>query len=83
MTLQPYGPEELDQFALQMLDLASILREMANHSREHGITDLAVHDKKAQQWYANLDDWAHKTHADLEVRILQVRAKRRATSAGK
>ena len=56
MTLQPYEPAKLDQFALQLLDLAAILRDMANRSREHGITDLALHDKKAQQWYDQLED---------------------------
>lgn len=83
MTLQPYGPEELDQFALRLLDLAVIVREMANSSREHGITDLALHDKKAQEWCSRLDDWAHRAQADLEVKIRQARARRRAISAGK
>ena len=69
MTLQRYNPNDLDQFALRLLDLAAIMREMANSGREHGIFDLAVHDKKAQ--------------ADLEVRIRQSRAKRRAISAGR
>ena len=80
MTLQPYEPAKLDQFALQLLDLAAILREMANRSREHGITDLALHDKKAQQWYGQLEDWGHKAQAQVEVKIRQARAKRRAQS---
>ena len=81
MTLQRYNPQELDQFALRLLDLAAMLREMANISRENGITDVALHDKKAQEWCAKLEDWLHKTRADLDVRIHQARAKRRAISA--
>jgi len=81
MTLQPYGPEKLDQFALNLLDLAAVMRKMANQSRERGITDLALHDKKARYWYDNLANWVHKAQSDLEVRILQSRAKRRARTA--
>ena len=80
MTLQPYEPARLDQFALQLLDLAAILRDMANRSREHGITDLALHDKKAQQWCGQLEDWAHKAQAQVDVKIRQARAKQRALS---
>ena len=82
MTLQPYGPEKLDQFALRLLDLASIMREMANSIREHGIDNLALHDKKAQEWCVRLDEWAHKSQAELEVKIRQLRARRRALSTG-
>jgi hypothetical protein len=82
MTLQPYGPGKLDQFALHLLDLAAALREMAHSSREHGVTDLALHDKKALEWRARLDQWVHRAQADLEVKIRQARAKRRAVSAG-
>jgi hypothetical protein len=81
MTLQPYGPERLDQFALRLLDLAAIVRKMAADSREHEVTDLALHDKKALEWLARLDDWGHKAEAELDVRIRQARARRRALSA--
>ena len=81
MTLQRYDPHRLDQFALRLLDLATMVREMANASREHGIADLALHDKKGQEWCAKLEDWLHRAQADLEVRIRQARAKRRALSA--
>lgn len=83
MTLQRYSPEKLDQFALRLLDLAAIVREMANTSREQRITDLALHEKKAQEWCGKLEDWAHKAQADLDVRVRQARAKRRALSAGR
>jgi hypothetical protein len=81
MTLQRYSPHKLDQFALRLVDLAAMMREMANSCREHGIADLALHDKKALEWSAKLEQWLHKTQADLEVRIRQARAKRRALSA--
>jgi hypothetical protein len=81
MTLQPYDPRKLDQFALQLLDIAAIMREMANESREHRVAELTLHDKKAREWCANLEDWAHKARSDLDGRIRQARAKRRAISA--
>lgn len=81
MTLQPYGPDRLDQFALRLLDVAAVMREMANRYREHGVTDLALHDKKAREWCDRLDQWVHKSRAELEVKIRQARAKRRALSA--
>ncbi len=79
MTLQTYDPQQLDQLALRLLDLAAAVRGTACRSREHGITDLALHDKKALEWCAKLEQWAHRTNADLEVRILQERGQRRAS----
>ena len=81
MTLQRYDPHKLDQFALRLFDLAAMMREMAATSREHGIADLAVHDKKALEWCTKLEDWLHKAQADLEVKVRQSRARRRAISA--
>ena len=81
MTLQAYSPTELDQFALRLLDLAAMVREMANRSRESGIADLPLHDKKALQWCGNLEQWAQKTQAELELRILQQKAEQRGRAA--
>jgi hypothetical protein len=81
MTLKVYDPQKLDRFALRLLDIAVEVRKMAHQSREYGITDLAVHDKKAAEWCANLEQWARKTQADLEVRILQDKAERRGRAA--
>jgi hypothetical protein len=83
MTLQTYDPQELDQFALRLLDLAAIIRQMANRSREHEIVDLALHDKKALEWCVKMEQWAHKTQADLEVRILQRKAEQRGRAAAR
>lgn len=81
MTLKPYNPDMLDQFALRLLDLAALLREMANRSREYQIEDFAVHDKKAREWYASLERWVRKSQAELELKIIDARASRRALSA--
>ena len=80
MTLQPYGPEKLDQFALRLLDLAGVVREMAHISREHEIVDLTLHDKKALEWYTNLDDWAHKARAELDAKVRHAQSRRRNSS---
>lgn len=82
MTLQRYDPDRLNEFALRLLDLAAAFRHMANRSRENAITDLALHDKKAIEWCAKLEQWSHKTRADLEVRILQERGRHRSLSLG-
>jgi DnaJ-domain-containing protein 1 len=81
MTLELYDPDRLDQLALRLLDLAAIMRDMANRSREHGIADLTIHDKKALDWCAKLDHWAHKSQAEVEIRVRQAMAERRALSA--
>ena len=55
MTLQTYGPQNLDHLALRLLDIAAIVREMANLGREHGVADLALHDKKALESCVKLE----------------------------
>jgi hypothetical protein len=81
MTLKPYNPDALDQFALRLLDLAAIMREMGKRSRECEIDDFCLHDKKAREWFHNLERWVRKSQAELEMRILEARARRRAFSA--
>jgi hypothetical protein len=81
MTLQTYNPQELDQFALRLLDVAAVVRQMAHNSREYGIADLALHDKKALEWCVNLERWTRRVQADLEVRILQDKAEQRGRAA--
>ena len=80
MTLKTYDPSQLDQFALRLLDMAAIMRRMANRSREHDVADFPLHDKKALEWCAKLEQWAHKTQADLEVKIIQDQAEHRGSS---
>jgi hypothetical protein len=81
MTLEPYDPRKLDEFALRLLDLAGVMRGMARRSRHYQVEDLALHDKKAQEWCTKLGHWARKAQADLEMRIAEARAQRRADSA--
>jgi hypothetical protein len=83
MTLQPYDPQKLDQLSLRLLDLAASVRQMAIRSREYGIADLALHDKKALEWCIKMEQWTHKTQADLEVRILQHKAELRGREAAR
>lgn len=82
MTLTPYSPDKLDALSLRLLDLASVLRRMSRTSREHEIDDLTLHDRKVQQWCANLERWAHKASAELDLRVLETRTDRRARSTG-
>ena len=81
MTLKSYDPGMLDQFALRLLDLAAIVREMANRSREYQLHGFSLHDKKAREWYENLERWVRKSQAELEMRIIETRARRRALAA--
>ena len=80
VTLTPYDPALLDQLALRLLDLAGLLRQMAQRSREHGVRQVRLHDKKALEWIARLERWARKSAADLEMEIIEVRATRKAMS---
>jgi len=80
MTLNPYDPAMLDRFALRLLDLAAEVRRMAHASREHTIDDFALHDKKALEWISNLERWVRKATADLEMRVIESRASRRAVA---
>jgi len=81
MTLKPYDPGKLDQFALRLLDLAGQMREMSHLCREYRIDDFALHDKKANEWCDNLDRWVRKARAELEMRAIELRAAHRARAA--
>ena len=60
MTRKSYYPEMLDEWALRLLDLAVVLRQMAATSRANQVTELALHDKKAGEWYDQLERWARR-----------------------
>lgn len=81
MTLKPYDAGKLDQFALRLLDVAAVMREMARQSRHNQVEDFALHDKKAHEWCANLERWARRAQAELEMEIIDARAGQRALSA--
>jgi hypothetical protein len=78
MTLKPYDASALDEFALRLLDLASIMRAMAKTSREYGIEDFCLHDKKAREWCQNLERWIRKSEAELQMMVIEARGRRRA-----
>lgn len=81
MTLHPYSPDKLDQLALRLFDQAAAMREMALFCREFQIADLALHDKKANEWCAHLERWTRKARAELQLRALDLRASQRAEIA--
>ncbi len=82
MTRKSYNPEMLDEWALRLLDLAAILRQMAAASRANQVTELTLHDKKALEWCDQLERWARRAQADLELKIHANRAVRRAQLIG-
>ena len=81
MTLQPYTPERLDQLALRVLDVCSRLRGMALRVRGESVDEFLLHDKKALEWLAHLEEWAQKSEADIELALLRQRGTRRAGDA--
>ncbi len=78
MTLQPYDPEKLDQFALQLLDLASVLRRMAELSREEQVDGFRLNDRKAREWIEKLSNWVPKAESDLNTFVHKSRGARLA-----
>ncbi len=81
MTLQPYTPDRLDQLALRVFDVSSRLRGMALHARGDGVDEFQLHDKKALEWLAHLEEWAQKSEADLDLALVRHRGTRRAGEA--
>ena len=83
MTLIPYKPEKLDELALRALDLAASLREMATKCRENDVPLAELHDRKALEWLGRLEEWAQKSSAELDMRIIGHRGARRARQPDK
>ena len=81
MTRQPYTPDRLDQLALRVLDVCSRLRSMALRVRGESVDEFLLHDKKALEWLAHLEEWAQKSEADIELALLRQRGTRRAGEA--
>ncbi|HEX4144600.1 MAG TPA: hypothetical protein VHY91_13930 [Pirellulales bacterium] len=81
MTRQAYTPDRLDQLALRVLDVSSRLRSMALRVRGEAIDEFLLHDKKALEWLAHLEEWAQKSDADIELALLRQRGTRRAGEA--
>jgi hypothetical protein len=81
MTLIPHSPATLDALALRLLDVAALVRGMANSSRENRIESLPLHGNKAQEWMGRLEEWAHDGAARLELQIMRERGTRRSQLA--
>ncbi len=67
--------------ALRLLDVAALVREMANSSRENHIESLPLHSNKAQEWMGRLEEWAHDGAARLELQVMRERGARRSQLA--
>jgi hypothetical protein len=78
MTLESYEPQEFDELALRLLDIASTLRRLAVRCRQEQLESMAVNDRKALEWLGNVEAWASKAEADLELAILKQRGAQRA-----
>jgi hypothetical protein len=83
MTLDPYTPDRLDEVALRLLDVCSLLRSMARRARDEQLPEFALHDKKALEWLGNLEEWAHKSVTDFEHSLIRHRGTQRAIKAAK
>jgi hypothetical protein len=81
MTLKAYTATDLDGFALRLLDLAGMVREMSRKARESAVDAIPLNDKKALEWCGRLEQWAIRAQADLDSKIHITRAVRRAQVA--
>jgi hypothetical protein len=78
MTLTPFTPETLDGLALRLLDLAAMLRDMANTTRDHDVSGFQLHVNKVNEWLAHLENWGHDGQAKLETLLIKQRGAQRA-----
>lgn len=78
MTLITYDADRLDEAALRTLDVAAILRGMAQRCRDEEIAEFPLHDKKAMEWLAKLEVWAHEARTRLDLVVMQHRGAKRA-----
>ncbi len=71
MTLIPYQADQFDRLALRFLDLAAVFREIARRTRDERIEQVAVHDKKANEWIAKLEFWAEEARQRFELAAMR------------
>jgi len=71
MTLAVFPPQRLDDLALRMLDLAGLVRHMAEECRKHRLNDFQLHGQKIDEWLSNLEDWAHDGKARLQAELIR------------
>jgi Xaa-Pro aminopeptidase len=80
MTRETYSPDRIDRLALRVFDCAADLRAIAEQMRSEQLDALVLHDKKALEYLARLEDWIHKGHAVFQVEARRARGQRRARS---
>ena len=68
MTLTPFPPNALDELALRLLDVATLVRRMANSARESGVQDFHLHGNKAHEWLDNLEQWTYEAAGRLDAK---------------
>jgi len=78
MTLQQYGPERFDDIALRLIDLAALMREMAEQHREGKVKALALNDRKLREWLGNIEAWAEQARGRQQTEIIRQRGIERA-----
>jgi hypothetical protein len=80
MTLLPFKPEDLDTLALRFLDLAALMRGMANSSRENELDGFSLHVNKVNEWLGHLEEWAIEGQGKLDTALMKQQGRRRAQS---
>ena len=78
MTLETYEPARIDALSLRLLDVAVALRQISRLARDEGLDEVPLHDRKAQEWLARLEEWAHDADARVRRAALSRRAHDRA-----
>jgi hypothetical protein len=82
MTLESYKSDDFDELSLRLFDLSARLRTMARRSREEQLASIALHDRKALEWVAKLEEWLNRLEPDFEHELIKNRGKRLARRAG-
>ncbi|MGE0607536.1 MAG: hypothetical protein AB7O62_10610 [Pirellulales bacterium] len=81
MTLQTYSVERMDELAMRMFDVAATLRQTALLCRENDMEGFPLHDKKALEWIAQLEQWAHEGVGKVQASVVSQKAVQRALQA--
>ncbi len=82
MTLEPYDGDRIDTLALRIFDCAAAVRALAITARNEGIDAVYLHDKKALEFLARLEEWIHKAEANLQISVRRAQGARRARQSG-
>lgn len=58
MTKSRYDGDRFEKLALRLFELAGTMKALAQTTREEQLTQLELHDRKAQEWLGKLESWA-------------------------